>query len=375
MTIVASIAERYDAISTAAWNTYKALADQDAWDVAIIAGSNTFCDLPVRIVRGAGGLLIEPAFRDADLLIYHFGTYHPFFDTISTGNGKAKKIVRFHNITPSEFVPPQSRPLIHKAFRQVHNLQHADHIWADSQLNANVLMERGINPGLIEVLPLTVETPALLQMRDKHNKELELLFVGRVVESKGVLDCIEALSALRNSGVAFNLSIAGSLTFADPQYIARCKARVAELSLEDSVQFLGTLDDDALAEAFRKADIFVIPSYHEGFCVPVVEALRAGCVPVGYAAGNLPYITHGFGRLVTPGDSAGLGAAILDVQEGLKAAHQDHSQPSLKLDRGTMSASEFDRATKDYVTAFTKSRVYAAHVDKVRELLVGTGNR
>src|SRR5690242_10922889 len=106
VTIVASVAERYDAISTAAWHTYKALSGHKDWDVAVIAGSNSFDDLPVRIVHGTGNLLKDAAFRSADVLIYHFGTYHPFFDTISIGNGRARTIVCFHNITPTAFVPP-----------------------------------------------------------------------------------------------------------------------------------------------------------------------------------------------------------------------------------------------------------------------------
>ena len=76
------------------------------------------------------------------------------------------------------------------------------------------------------------------------------------------------------------------------------------------MQWLGTVDDATWEQLYRRAHILAIPSYHEGFCKPVIEGLRAGCIPVGYASYNLPEIANGLGRMVPTGDVAALTEAL-----------------------------------------------------------------
>jgi glycosyltransferase involved in cell wall biosynthesis/SAM-dependent methyltransferase len=373
ITIVAPITKHHDAISDSVRNTYKGLSRSSDWDVTVVTGYNEFADIPARVVGGVADLLVDRAFRSADAILYHFGIYNPFFDALPIGNGHAKQIVRFHNITPPEFVTEEARPLIERSFRQLHNLRHADRIWADSQLNANVLVEHEIDPRKIEVIPLSVEWPELKHLGEKIGKPLQLLFVGRAVQSKGLLDCIEAASTLKQSGTPFTLSVAGNLDFADPVYLERCKHRVQELGLDTSVRFLGTVDAAALASAFERAHVLVMPSYHEGFCVPIVEGFRSGCVPIGYAAGNLPYITSNLGRLVPPGDISALGSALCQIAAELGQSRQDPVGQCITLDRGPTRVEEFDDESKRFVRNFSAQKVHDMQTRRMKRLVFGNG--
>ena len=97
---------------------------------------------------------------------------------------------------------------------------------------------------------------------------------------------------------------------------------------------------------YYASHILAVPSYHEGFCKPVIEGLRSGCVPVGYAGSNIPAITGGLGRLVAEGDSAGLGDALRDVAGAIRTGG------AIPLDSGRYTAAAFDAAAKQYVQAF-----------------------
>jgi glycosyltransferase involved in cell wall biosynthesis len=66
-------------------------------------------------------------------------------------------------------------------------------------------------------------------------------------------------------------------------------------------------------QILAEADVFVLPTYHEGFCVPVLEALASGCCVVTYDNSNLPAISGGLTSLVSTGDISALAATIADT--------------------------------------------------------------
>jgi glycosyltransferase involved in cell wall biosynthesis len=356
--VIAAVLVRYDAISTAARNTFFMLENDPDWEVSLISANNDFNDLPARTAKGLMELLTDSAFCNADLIIYHFGIYSPFLDALLVGNGRARQVVRFHNITPRDFVDDAARPLIDRSFQQLQNLRHADLIWADSQTNADVLLAHGLHPTKIEIIPLVVDEPVPTSLRFKRASPIDVLFVGRMVQAKGVLDCIEACHlALRGGATPMRLTLAGSGTYSDARYIDRCWAAINRLYLTEAIVIRGTLDPLSLSEAYRHAQVLIIPSYHEGFCMPVIEGLRSGCVPLGYAAGNLPTITGGFGRLVPVGDVGALARALGQLTDSITPAVRAPDDPLLALDRGPTSVAEFDSATKEYVAQFSMERV------------------
>ncbi len=371
--IIAPIAARYDAISAAAAENFRALSTAPDLQPAFLTAHNELA-LPARVVGSVDALLADDVFRRADLLLYHFGIYHPFHDAMLVGNGHARQVAVFHNITPPGYVGPQQRDLIDRSLRQAHNLRHVDEIWADSAFNAQDLAKFGVDPDVVRVVPLAVDRPAPGRLRDKLPTgpagALEFLFVGRLVASKGIRDLIEAVALARPRIAApLRIRLAGNTAFSDAAYLAACRARIADLGLHDCFRFVETPDDEALCRLYAAAQVLCIPSFHEGFCVPVIEGLRAGCIPVGYASGNIPNAAGGLGRLVARGDVAALADALAEIAAGLLAAARTPAAAALPLDSGLLAPDDFDAAARAHVATFEPGRLASIKIGHVRRLL------
>ncbi len=127
--------------------------------------------------------------------------------------------------------------------------------------------------------PNGVIVPRELPMRQvQADGRRRALFVSRMHAKKGVLELVEAWAKVRPVGWVCELVYTknGETELA---YEALVKSRVAELGLEDLFIFTGPLLDDAKWTAYRRADLFVLPTYSENFGIVVPEALYAG-IPV-----------------------------------------------------------------------------------------------
>lgn len=141
----------------------------------------------------------------------------------------------------------------------------------------------------------------------------ELLFVGRLVERKGVHYLLEALARLgEESGV--HLRVVG-----DGPMRPGLERKAAELGIGDRVVFDGLLGGDVLARRFAECDAFVLPAVVdakgdvEGLGVVLIEALSYGKPVIASAAGGIVDIVRDgdTGLLVPPGDAAALARAIM----------------------------------------------------------------
>ena len=367
--VINGVLTRNDAISADVANTWRYLTEGSGWDVSVLTRRNDFCDVSARIVTGLTDLLTAPEFLSADLLVYHFGFFNELYDAMVIGNGRARQAVFFHNITPAEFVVPRIRPGIARSFEQLNHLHYADRLWPVSRVNAELLIELGFDPARIEILPGAVTRPVVATLRDKAPVPVELLFLGRIVPFKGVGDLIEAIVRLRGRPLpAFRLRIVGNLEYSDSAYCETVRRAVATHGLGDIVEFIGTVDDDHRDRLLRAAHILAIPSSHEGFCKPVIEGLRAGCVPVGYAAYNLKYVAEGVCRMVPPGDIAALAEALAEVIGDVSIASVDPAA-RLRLDRGRLTTPEFTAAARAVFDQYRSERIAALTREHAARLL------
>lgn len=364
--VVCPVLANYDAIAASARDTYRVLSGQSGFEIEVLTLSNDFDDVPARIVSGLADLLLHPAFQAADIVIYHFGMYCDLFDALIATKGRALQFVRFHNVTPPQFVPAKHRELIERSFLQAHNIAFADEVWADSCVNAETLVSLGIDRDRIKVIPLAVERPAPSGLCGKTPNPLNLLFVGRFVQSKGIFDLVTAIDWVRSRcTVPFHLRIAGNMLWSDKTYVELVQNAIAARKLESSVEILGTVSSESMEALYHGSHVLLIPSYHEGFCKPVIEGLRAGCVPVGYASYNLPVICNGLGRMVPTGDTHALGLALGEVLEGIARSYSAPEKPLLPLDRGQISARAFDLAACEYVQDFAFNRLESATLERI----------
>ncbi|MBL8855613.1 MAG: glycosyltransferase family 4 protein [Planctomycetaceae bacterium] len=132
------------------------------------------------------------------------------------------------------------------------------------------------------------------------------LFVGWLEQSKGVLDLLDACGLLKYSH-QFHLTIAGR-----GHTEVEAKRRVVALGLSEHVSFVGWVEGDALRKLYSEHNIFILPSWAEGFPNSIIEAMASGLAVIGTAVGNIPDIVkHDVDALlVQPRDVDGLSNAM-----------------------------------------------------------------
>jgi glycosyltransferase involved in cell wall biosynthesis len=138
---------------------------------------------------------------------------------------------------------------------------------------------------------------------------LEIIFVGNLIERKGLHTLLEALGTMAQ--IDWRLRVVGRSDI-DPGYTRRCLNLTVQTGISNKVEFIGALADSDLVNAYQASQLLVVPSSFEGFGIVYLEAMRWGVVPVGSSAGGAAEVIHNNenGWLVAPGDSDGL-AAIL----------------------------------------------------------------
>lgn len=365
--LVSSVLARFDAISNDVVRMAGFLAETPGWEVSVLAGNCDRTDVKAHVMPRVSDLLMAPEFLHADVIIYHFGIYYPLFDAILVGNGRARQAVVFHNITPLELVPAGARPVIEKSFAQLEHLHAADAIWPVSRENSEMLMTRGFAPEKMAIQPLAVDRPPRHPIGQRSKGAIRIIAICRIVPSKGVQDLIEAIAQLdRPLAQYVHVCIVGSLEAAEPSFRETLLRRISELGLESRIEFAGALPDGERDRLLAESHILAAPSYHEGFCVPVIEALRAGMLPVVYSGSNLRYIADGLCVSAEEGNVAAFAAALRTAIEDMQALLHDPESAVLRVERGRMHIGEFEKAVSEHLQQFESHNV----ADRLRSLVL-----
>jgi glycosyltransferase involved in cell wall biosynthesis len=302
-------------------------------------------------VKSVSDLVRDPAFLEADAHIFEFGIHYPLFDTVFLLSSATPTAAIYHNITPPELAgDPDTRSILEQSLVQRHNLSRVQLIAAVSEFSYRELVEMGFPADRLCRLPLpSARRPAVRD--DAHTSSpVELLYVGRFVRAKGVIDLLHAVATLsgRAGLPAFRLTMAGNPVLSSPDVLTEIN-ELQSSDLADIVRVVVAPDDLELAHLYARSDVFVIPSYHEGYCVPVVEALEAGCEIVAYDSSNLPFIVGDLGTLVPTGDIARLTEALAAVIGRLS---RPVSEPAMEERRRRISAHLESYSEQAYETGF-----------------------
>lgn len=140
-----------------------------------------------------------------------------------------------------------------------------------------------------------------------NNKITNILFIGRIIERKGIETILMALKILKQRGIKFNYILAGTGTEQD-SYIKRC----SEI-LNDYFQFKGIVFGEKKLELLKMSDIFVLPSFSgEGLPIALLEAMSFGVVPIITDDGSMKevIIKDENGFYVKKGDHCSLSETI-----------------------------------------------------------------
>ena len=160
----------------------------------------------------------------------------------------------------------------------------------------------------VSVLPLLTDDAYVLKTPAKLEMNSTIFgFAARIETGKGPLVLADALAQLRQSRADVLVRLAGT-----GPAVQDLKARVRELRLNGSWEFVGSYDGAVGCSAFmRTLDVFVLPSFAEGTSKSVIEAMAHGLPIITTTVGGLPdLLTPDAGILVPPGDSDALAEAM-----------------------------------------------------------------
>jgi L-malate glycosyltransferase len=245
-----------------------------------------------------------------DITIFHFALPSPMTDAFAALNGA--KVLQYHNITPAAFFAPYDAGLFRLAAlgrRELATLAgRVDLALGDSEFNRRELEALGFTR--TGVLPIAVDTERITSAPPRPALEriladglINVLFVGRIVPNKKIEDHIRLAELYKRNVDSYYRFIFVGRHDGVPRYYAQIRALIAELEmLPDRFWFTGPVPDEDLAAFYRWADAYVSLSEHEGFCVPLVEAMAADVPVVAYAAGAVPETLGGAGLLFEPKD-------------------------------------------------------------------------
>jgi glycosyltransferase involved in cell wall biosynthesis len=252
----------------------------------------------------------HPGARGGDVTIFHFALPSPMtpqFASLPRG-----RVLQYHNITPAHFFAPYDTNLFRLARLGRQDLGtlagRVDLALGDSEYNRAELERMGFAP--TGVMPIAIDTarithaarrPALEEILDDGLDNF--LFVGRIVPNKKIEDYVRlAEQYKRYVNVDYRFLFVGRHDGV-PRYYSTVRALLNEFDIPpDRFIFTGPVSNEDLAAYFRMARVYVSLSEHEGFCVPLLEAMAADVPVLAYAAAAVPDTLAGAGMQFSPKD-------------------------------------------------------------------------
>ena len=293
-----------------------------------------------------------------DVVVYHYCTgVDAAVDILR--RVRARRVVRYHNITPPGFFRGWSPAYVDACAsgrEQIARLARlrCDLYLGDSAFNNGDFIDAGVDPSRCLVLPPFHVAEQLRAVPADYRRVPRvagaplLLMVGRVAPNKGYLELVDALAACHTgAGMDAHLLVYGKLDSNLAGYGEACDARIAAHGLREHVTMIGDAGDAELRAGFASATALVMLSAHEGFCVPVVEALALGTPVIAYGSSALPETLGDAGLLWESRDPALIAAAVArlhgdadlraQLRERGRARYAERFSPAV-LERGLLAA-------------------------------------
>lgn len=256
-----------------------------------------------------------PTGDDFFLIVHHSMGFGAFDAIVAL---PVQKGLIYHNITPPEFFA--HLPKVQAALRlgQEQLAMWRDHVmfaFGDSDYNTTDLHSVGFRA--VQTCPLLCDVDALLRRaaeRKPANEDFTVLCVGRVTRSKAQLDLVAAFAAFRAMfDRPCRLVLVGSLDPDEYTYLEAIEGCITDEGLGGMVHFTGLASDDELHFWYGQADVYVSLSFHEGFCVPLVEAMAYEIPILAWPVGAIPQTLGHAGTLLASRDPNKVAMAMLAV--------------------------------------------------------------
>lgn len=301
---------------------------------------------------------------DTDVVIYHHAVGWDNGMEILT-NLKCKRVIKYHNVTPPEFFEGISELYMSTCKAGKDQLKviarlRCDLYLSDSEFNMQELILEGASCSISSVVPPfhhidrldTLQAdPAVFD--SYHDGKTNILMVGRMVPNKGHALLIDAFAAYhRRCNANSRLLIVGKQDERMGPYIRMLAEKVAGLGLQDAIAFCGEVSDRALRAYYMVANVFIITSEHEGFCVPLVEAM----------AMRVPIVAYG--STAVPGTVGDVGVVWRERDPELIAESIDHIVRDQSISSGLGL-----KGWRRYMQFFTNDRIEARFLSAVHGVI------
>jgi glycosyltransferase involved in cell wall biosynthesis len=169
----------------------------------------------------------------------------------------------------------------------------------------------------IEAIPLAADRkifykaglPAVASVKKKYRiTKPYLLSVCTLEPRKNLKALMEAFAGMRNRDT-YQLVLAGMTGWIESEFFHG----IAGSGIKDNVVLTGYIDNSELAPLYTGAEIFVFPSFYEGFGLPVLEAMQCGCPVITSNTSSIPEVAGAAALMVDPHNVDGLRAAVEQV--------------------------------------------------------------
>jgi glycosyltransferase involved in cell wall biosynthesis len=265
--------------------------------------------------------------------------------------------VDYHNITPADVFgawEPHVGGELRLGRRQLHALVRRGSLFlADSAFNASELLDLGARS--VHTTGIVLDDAAFAAPADashtaavrRASQGASWLFVGRLAPHKAQHRIVQAVALARHRDPRITLRLVGAA--ASHQYEVALRSMVTELGLDDAVTFVSAVSHAQLLAEYDAADVFVSASEHEGFCVPLIEAMHRDLPVIAYATTAVPE-TLGDGGLLLPSNEPAVLAAAAE---------------RVVADRAL--ADRLRAAGRERRSAFASARTEQAHLELLRQ--------
>lgn len=253
-------------------------------------------------VRGDCRPLEEYRGHSGDLVLHH---YSIMSDAVARFlESPARRILVYHNITPAHFFRGFDDALAtrlddaRRALPEI--IRRVDACWAVSEFNAAELRDAGA--AHVDVFPLVfdpapLDAPPDPDVLNRFKVRLTtFLSVGRIAPNKRLETLIEAFYWYHRTINPFSRLVIVGSDRSCPKYHAMLRMLAGDFDLAN-VCFEGFASPKGLPTYYRCADVFISTSEHEGYCLPLLEAMYCGVPVIAHAIGGMPEAMGGAGVL------------------------------------------------------------------------------
>lgn len=293
---------------------------------------------------------------EEDIIIYHLAIGTDLNYKVTKYPGR--KIVVFHNITPSVFFRPYTYMMAMMCDEGMRGLRFlsdkVDYCFADSQYNKNVLIQNGYHCP-IDVLPIIMPFSDYAKVPDETvmnrysgDGRTNILFTGRIAPNKKQEDVIASFYCYQKLyDPDARLFLVGNYNGMEA-YQKRLMAYTEKLGVRNVV-FTGHIRFSELLAYYHLADLFLCESEHEGFCVPLLEAMYL----------NIPIIAY---DCTAVGETLGKG--------GFLVKEKNHSEIAASIHRVLT-----DEPLRSYLLSYQRQRLAEFAPEKTEAILTDRLNK